>query len=104
VAEHLLALVKITSRDRSRPSCSGGFKEGRRCHGVGLIDRARPPKLLAEVVMARQPEVFVRALDLAEAQRLVKIATLLGATARDEGGHTPISGEDPCNGRVACPT
>jgi hypothetical protein len=29
----------------------------------------RPGRLLAEVVMARQPEVFVRALEPAEAQR-----------------------------------
>src|SRR3954464_14377140 len=36
-------------------------------------------RLSAEVVMARQPEVFVRELDPAEAQRLVKIAR----TARD---------------------
>src|SRR6188472_4715217 len=32
-----------------------------------------PGRLSAEVVMARQPEVFVRELDPAEAQRLVKI-------------------------------
>ena len=38
-----------------------------------------PGRLSAEVVMARQPEVFVRELDPAEAQRLVKIAR----TARD---------------------
>ena len=36
-------------------------------------------KLSAEVVMARQPEVFVRALGPVEAQRLVKITR----TARD---------------------
>ena len=35
--------------------------------------------MLSEVVMARQPEVFVRSLDPAEAQRLVKITR----TARD---------------------
>jgi transposase len=38
-----------------------------------------PGRLSAEVVMARQPEVFVRELDPAEAQRLVKITR----TARD---------------------
>src|SRR6188472_1675567 len=38
-----------------------------------------PGRLSAEVVMARQPEVFVRELDPSEAQRLVKITR----TARD---------------------
>ena len=38
-----------------------------------------PGRLSVEVVMARQPEVFVRELDPAEAQRLVKITR----TARD---------------------
>jgi len=38
-------------------------------NGVGLIRHVGAWRLSAEVVMARQPEVFVRALEPAEAQR-----------------------------------